>query len=61
MPSEEIHKVIRLGHSLVVVLPKPWTTYFKLTDKDKVRVICNGSVQISIMKPQPNEESAPHD
>ena len=46
MPHEETRKIIRVGNSYAVTLPKTWLKYYKLTDQDKVRVISNGNIII---------------
>jgi antitoxin component of MazEF toxin-antitoxin module len=46
MPHIETRKLIRIGNSLAVTIPKPWLRYFNLTDKDKVTVLSNGKVVI---------------
>jgi antitoxin component of MazEF toxin-antitoxin module len=46
MPHEETRKIIRVGNSYAVTMPKAWLRYFKLSDKDEVLVISDGMVQI---------------
>jgi len=47
MPHEETRKIIKVGKtSYAVILPKSWLRYYKLTDKDKVKVISNSTVII---------------
>jgi len=47
MPHEEIRKIIKVGEtSYAVILPKSWLRYYKLTDRDKVKVISNSTVII---------------
>jgi len=46
MPHVETRKIIRVGNSLAVTIPKPWLRYFNLTDKDKVTILSNGAVVI---------------
>jgi len=47
MPHEETRKIITVGKtSYGVILPKSWLRYYKLTDKDKVKVISNSAVII---------------
>jgi len=46
MPHEETRKIIRVGNSYAVTMPRAWLRYFKLSDKDKVKVISNGIVTI---------------
>jgi antitoxin component of MazEF toxin-antitoxin module len=54
MPHEETRKIIRVGNSYAVTIPRPWLRYFKLTDKDEVTVISNGIIEI---KPQLEKET----
>jgi len=49
MPHEQTRKLIRVGNSLAVTMPKAWLRYFNLTDKDRVTVLSNGRV---IIKPE---------
>lgn len=46
MPHEETRKIIRVGNSYAVTLPKTWLKYYNLTDKDKVTVTSNGNIII---------------
>lgn len=47
MPHEETRKIIRVGEtSYGVILPKSWLRYYKLTDKDQVKVVSNSNVII---------------
>jgi len=52
LPHEQIRKIIRVGNSLAVTIPKPWLRYYKLSDKDHVKVISNSTI---IIEP-PNKE-----
>jgi len=47
MPIEQIKNIIKYGESgYVVTLPKAWLRYYKLDDKDKIRLIANGKIII---------------
>jgi antitoxin component of MazEF toxin-antitoxin module len=46
MPHEETRKIIRVGNSFAVTMPRAWLRYFKLKNKDEVKVISNGTVII---------------
>lgn len=46
MPHEETRKIIKVGNSYAVTMPRAWLRYFKLTDKDEVRVTSNNTVVI---------------
>lgn len=50
MPHEEIRKIIRVGNSYAVTMPRAWLRYFKLKEKDAVKVISNGAVVIEPLK-----------
>jgi len=50
MPHKEQRKIIRVGNSLAVTIPKAWLRYFNLTDKDEVTVISDGKVIIEPVK-----------
>jgi len=51
MPHEELRKIIRAGKtSFAVILPRAWLRYYKLTDKDKVRLISNSKITIEPCK-----------
>jgi len=56
MPHEEVRKIIRVGNSYAVTMPRAWLRYFKLSDKDEVTVISDGLVQIK--PPMKKEEAA---
>jgi antitoxin component of MazEF toxin-antitoxin module len=56
MPHEETRKIIKVGEtSYAVILPRAWLRYYRLTDKDEVLVVSNGSV---VIKP-PEKEKEP--
>jgi len=46
LPHEETRKIIRVGNSYAVTMPRAWIRYFKLNDKDEVLVVSNGSIVI---------------
>jgi len=46
MPHEETRKIIRVGNSYAVTMPRGWLRYFRLSDKDEVKVISNTTVTI---------------
>jgi antitoxin component of MazEF toxin-antitoxin module len=54
MPHEETRKIIRVGNSYAVTMPRSWLRYFKLTDKDEVKVISNSTVVIEPPKKETN-------
>lgn len=58
MPHKETRKIIKIGNSLAVTLPKPWLRYFNLTDKDRVTVLSNKNV---IIKPNENNAHERHE
>jgi bifunctional DNA-binding transcriptional regulator/antitoxin component of YhaV-PrlF toxin-antitoxin module len=42
-----MRKIIKVGEtSFAIILPKAWLRYYKLTDKDRLRVISNSRVVI---------------
>jgi len=46
MPHEETRKIIRVGNSYAITIPRAWLRYFKLDDKNEVKVISNSSIII---------------
>jgi antitoxin component of MazEF toxin-antitoxin module len=54
MPHKQTRKIIRVGNSLAVTIPKPWLKYFELSEKDHVTVLSNGAV---IIKPEKTKRS----
>jgi antitoxin component of MazEF toxin-antitoxin module len=50
MPHKQTRKIIRVGNSLAVTIPKPWSRYFGLSEKDEVIVLSNGAVIIKPVK-----------
>jgi bifunctional DNA-binding transcriptional regulator/antitoxin component of YhaV-PrlF toxin-antitoxin module len=54
MPHEEIRKIIRVGNSYAITIPRAWLRYFKLSDKDELLVISDGTVIIK--PPQKKQE-----
>jgi len=47
MPHEETRKIIKVGEtSFAVILPRAWLRYYKLDDRDTVKVISDGTVTI---------------
>lgn len=57
MPHEEIRKIIKVGEtSYAIILPKAWLRYYKLTNKDHLKVISNGSVTIEPPQKQTEKE-----
>lgn len=46
MPHEETRKIVKIGNSVAVTMPKAWVRYFKLKPKDEVKVTSNGVVII---------------
>jgi antitoxin component of MazEF toxin-antitoxin module len=51
MPHKQTRKIIRVGNSLAVTIPKPWLKYFGLSEKDQVTVLSNGALVIKPVKP----------
>jgi antitoxin component of MazEF toxin-antitoxin module len=47
MPHKQYRKIIRVGNSLAITIPKPWLMYFDLTEKDQVTVLSNGNLTIT--------------
>jgi antitoxin component of MazEF toxin-antitoxin module len=56
MPHEETRKIIKVGNSYAVTLPRAWLRYFKLSDKDEVTIISDGSVEIRPSSPKKEEK-----
>jgi len=46
MPHKQTRKIIRVGNSLAVTIPKAWLSYFDLSEKDEVTVLSNGALII---------------
>ena len=47
MPHEETRKIIRIGKtSYAIILPRAWLRYYKLTDKNQLKVISNSNITI---------------
>jgi antitoxin component of MazEF toxin-antitoxin module len=46
LPHEEIRKIIRIGDSYAVTMPRAWIRFNKLRGKDEVLVVSDGSVVI---------------
>lgn len=46
MPQLETRKIIALGGSLVIPLPKGWLRYHDLKEKDEVELVTNESIII---------------
>jgi antitoxin component of MazEF toxin-antitoxin module len=49
MPHKQTRKIIRVGNSFAVTIPKAWLSYFNLSEKDEVTVFSNGAL---IIKPR---------
>jgi antitoxin component of MazEF toxin-antitoxin module len=49
MPHKQTRKIIRVGNSLAVTIPKAWLSYFDLSEKDEVTIFSNGAI---IIKPR---------
>jgi len=60
MPHEETRKIIRVGNSLAVTIPKPWLRYFKLNEKDEVTIISNSNIIIEPRQKQKNKAVEKH-
>jgi antitoxin component of MazEF toxin-antitoxin module len=46
MPHEETRKIIKIGNSYGVTIPKAWLRYFKLDVRDQVRMVSNSTIVI---------------
>jgi antitoxin component of MazEF toxin-antitoxin module len=55
MPHEESRKIIIVGNSLAITIPKPWAQYFHLARGDVVRIVSNGSIIIELPKKKETE------
>ncbi len=42
MPHKQTRKIIKIGNSLGITIPKPWLDYFKLSENDRVTILSNG-------------------
>lgn len=53
MPHEENRKIIKIGEtSYAIILPRSWLRYYKLTDKDHLRVTSNSNIIIEPLEKQ---------
>lgn len=52
MPHEEIRKIIKVGNSFAITIPRAWLRYFELSEKNKVLIVSNGTITI---KPRPQD------
>lgn len=50
MPTKYVRKIIEVGHSVAVTLPKPWVQYFDLKIGDKVEVIADEVITIKPLR-----------
>jgi len=55
MPHEETRKIIRVGNSYAVTMPRAWLRFFKLKEKDEVEVISNTTVVIKPLQKEISE------
>jgi len=46
VPHRQTRKIIRVGNSLAVTIPKAWLNYFELSEKDSVTILSNGAIVI---------------
>jgi hypothetical protein len=46
MPHEEVRKIIRVGTSYGITIPRAWLRYYKLDDKNEVLLISNGNITV---------------
>jgi len=46
MPHEEERKIIKIGDSYGITIPRAWIRYFKLDVTDKVRIVSNSTIVI---------------
>jgi antitoxin component of MazEF toxin-antitoxin module len=49
MPHKQTRKIIKVGNSLAITIPKPWLRYFGLSEKDQVTILSNGAL---VVKPE---------
>jgi antitoxin component of MazEF toxin-antitoxin module len=57
LPHEQTRKIIRVGNSLAVTIPRAWAQYFRLKEKDSVLIISNGHITIQVSEklcPEPS-------
>ena len=53
MPHEETRKIIKVGEtSYGIILPRSWLRYYKLTNKDQLKVISNSNITIEPLQTQ---------
>jgi antitoxin component of MazEF toxin-antitoxin module len=58
MPHKQTRKIIRIGNSLGITIPKPWLDYFQLSENDYVTVLSNGAIVVKREKRM--EEETPN-
>jgi antitoxin component of MazEF toxin-antitoxin module len=46
VPHKQTRKIIKIGNSLGITIPKPWLAYFNLNENDYVTVLSNGAIII---------------
>lgn len=46
MPHKEIRKIIRVGDSFAVTLPKGWLKYFGIEPGDEIEMVSNKNITI---------------
>ena len=46
MPHKQTRKIIKIGNSLGITIPKPWLDYFQLSENDYVTVLSNGALVV---------------
>jgi antitoxin component of MazEF toxin-antitoxin module len=47
LPNLEERKILALGNSLAITLPKPWTRFWGIKSGDVVQVTTNGVLRVS--------------
>ena len=56
LPHKDSRKIIKLGNSYAVTIPKNWAEYFGIREKDTVQVISNSVVTIKPPKTARNSK-----
>jgi len=46
MPHEEVRKIIKIGNSYGVTIPRAWLRYFNLDVRDQVTMVSNSTIVI---------------
>ena len=56
----ETRKIIRVGNSYAVTIPRAWLRYFGLTDRNHVQVISNDQIIIRPILERPHRSTVDH-